>query len=124
MKKIEGVQSAEVRLNEGVATIQLKPGNRVSVEKLREVVSNNGFTPRQARVRVQGQVISTGGTLQLQVTGLDRAYDLKLVRDAQQRRGELAEHVGKLVSVQGWIRGPKEDESTEILEVDDFEVVQ
>lgn len=120
MKKIEGVQSAEVSLNEGVARIWLKPGNRVPLEKIREVVINNGFTPREARVQVQGKVISADGEVKLQVTDLDRVYDLMLAAKARKTQEELEKQVGKVLSVEGLIPAPKGKGPSQILEVNDF----
>ena len=50
IKKIEGVESVNVSLNEGKARIQFKPGNMVRWNTIIESVKNKGFTPKEARV--------------------------------------------------------------------------
>lgn len=67
LQKVEGVESVEVSLNAGVARIRLKPQNRVSLEKLRKIVTDHGFTPRSARVELTGEVLQQGDSWQLAV---------------------------------------------------------
>lgn len=77
VNKIEGVTSTTVSLNDGMATVQLAPANRVSIEEIREVIRANGFTPKQAEVRVSGVLIQRGDTLALSVTGGRQLFALQ-----------------------------------------------
>jgi copper chaperone CopZ len=99
IKKLEGVQSVNVSLNEGYADIKLKPTNKVTVEKVREVVRTNGFTPKDTQLRVAGKVVERGGKPALEVTGTDVVY---LLTPAAKGGPELkADAAGKKVIVSG-----------------------
>lgn len=56
LHNIPGVDSVHVSLNDGYAQIVLAPDNQVTVERVRAVIRDNGFTPREARVVVRGRV--------------------------------------------------------------------
>jgi copper chaperone CopZ len=49
LKKIAGVKEVTVSLNKGTATLELKPGNKVTVKKIKEVIRVNGFTPKRQK---------------------------------------------------------------------------
>jgi hypothetical protein len=57
VRKIQGVDSVRVSLNQAAATIWLRPQNTVTIERLRQAIRSNGFTPRAATVRVTGTVV-------------------------------------------------------------------
>lgn len=76
VQKLEGVETVDVSLNEGLALIRFKPGNDVTVDQVREVIRRNGFTPKTAEVRVTGRVTEQQGGLTLLAGGGDRAYTL------------------------------------------------
>lgn len=103
IKKIEGVDSVNVSLNQGRASIVLKPGNSVRLEQLNQAVKNNGFTAREARVKVRGQVTVTDGKSKFKVLGTNEVYDL--VTDAAHAKlnGDLAKHTGKDVVIEGTV---------------------
>jgi copper chaperone CopZ len=71
IKKVEGIDDVNVSLNEGNASIKLKPGNTVTVEQVREIVRKNGFTPKDATAKVAGTIIERDGKAALQVNGSD-----------------------------------------------------
>ena len=75
--KIDGVRDVKVSLNEGLATIQFAPTNHVSIDQVRKAIRSNGFTPRQAEVRVAGLLVSEGDSLLLKVSGSDDAFALQ-----------------------------------------------
>jgi hypothetical protein len=86
--KIEGVQSVKVSLKEGVATIQFAPANRVTLAKIRDAIRKNGFTAREAEVRVAGTLVHRGDTLTLVVPGTG---DVFILEDAPNSSGMIAE---------------------------------
>lgn len=71
IQKVEGIEDVKVSLNEGNADIKLKPGNKVALEQVREIVRKNGFTPKEASAKIAGTIIERGGKPALQVSGLD-----------------------------------------------------
>ncbi|HXV62835.1 MAG TPA: hypothetical protein VEK15_19205, partial [Vicinamibacteria bacterium] len=89
LRKIEGVETVTVSLNEGAADIKLKPGNTLDPEAIRKVVRDNGFTPKTAEVRVTGRVTRAGGKWTLVVTGLPIVYELHEHPDANGKLAEL-----------------------------------
>jgi copper chaperone CopZ len=106
--KIEGVQSVKVSLKEGVATIQLAPSNRVTVFRIRDAIRSNGFTAREAEIRIAGSLVHRGDTLALIVPGTDEVFVLYDAPTsvgtvaALQRRGE-----GVRVVLTGQVPSPR-----------------
>jgi hypothetical protein len=54
MQKVDGVQDARVSLNDGLTILDLKPGNAVTLAKLRQIIKNNGFVSKEANVLARG----------------------------------------------------------------------
>jgi copper chaperone CopZ len=69
VRNLPGVDSVRVSLNEGYADVRFEPGSTVTVEQVREAIRKNGFTPREAQVRVRGRVTARGGDLVLEAPG-------------------------------------------------------
>jgi hypothetical protein len=69
------VDSVVVSLNQGLATVKLKPGNMVTMEQLRKAVEKNGFVTKQAEVTVRGQLLFSGKP-RLKVLGTHETYYL------------------------------------------------
>jgi copper chaperone CopZ len=69
VRKLDGVESADVSLERGAATIALRPGNRITLSQLRQIIRNNGFTAKDATVTAIGTVVDRGGKPALSVTG-------------------------------------------------------
>jgi copper chaperone CopZ len=101
LRKVAGVESVEVSLNKGLATVKLKPGNTVSVPQLWELIHKNGYTPKSTVVSVQGELANMNGGLQLKVSGTRDV--LPLAADAKNTAafGELSKKLGQTVIVQG-----------------------
>jgi hypothetical protein len=86
--RIEGVQSVKVSLKEGVATIHFAPTNRVTLSKIREAIRSNGFSAREAEVRVAGSLVQRGDALALVVPGTEEVFFLQ---DAPGATGTVTE---------------------------------
>jgi hypothetical protein len=95
LRKIEGVETVTVSLNDGAADIRLKPGNSVDPEAVRKVVRDNGFTPKEADVTVTGQITRSDGKWMLRVT--ETAIDYELREDSE-ASGQLDELEGRTAS--------------------------
>ena len=74
LKKVPGVESVEVSLNKGLATLTLKTGNTVNPQDLWEIVRRTGFTPKETRVVVRGELLSAS---QFQVSGTNQTLELQ-----------------------------------------------
>jgi copper chaperone CopZ len=77
LKKVAGVESVEVSLNKGLATVKLKPGNTVSLPQLWEVIHKNGYTPKSTAVSVRGELANVSGQIRLKVSGMKEPHGLQ-----------------------------------------------
>ena len=69
MQKVEGIQSVRVSLNDGLTILDLKPDNSVTLAKLRQVIKNNGFVPKDAQVVARGSLAVADGHPVFDVSG-------------------------------------------------------
>ncbi|MHB8735524.1 MAG: heavy-metal-associated domain-containing protein [Terriglobales bacterium] len=77
VKKLDGVTAARVSLNQGLVTIELRPGNTVSLAQLRKAITDQGFTPRDARVTAAGELVPLPGKhLQFKVSGVADVFQV------------------------------------------------
>jgi copper chaperone CopZ len=124
IRKLEGVESVEVSLNEGAADVTLKPGNRVDPESIRQVARDNGFTPKGADVRVAGRLTEHEGEPALAVSGVGLVYRLAELPEGQGRLAELESlAMGKEVLVSGHLTetiGPSPASEPPILQLRGF----
>jgi copper chaperone CopZ len=60
LRKLDGVTSVRVSLNEGKALVTLAPESRTTLAQIREVIRHNGFTPKDARATLVGRVMRQG----------------------------------------------------------------
>jgi hypothetical protein len=95
MQKVDGVQNVRVSLNDGLTILDLKPGNAVTLMRLRQIIKNNGFVSKEATVVARGTVVAgqrfftVGGTNeQLMVTSPPQRNgdDWRLVVPASPKR--------------------------------------
>jgi copper chaperone CopZ len=68
LKKTPGVDSVDVSLNKGLATVKLRPGNTVSVPQFWQLLHEKGYTPKATAVSVRGELVGGPGRLQLKVS--------------------------------------------------------
>jgi copper chaperone CopZ len=101
LKKVAGVESVEVSLNKGLATVRLKPGNAVSVSQLWQLLHEKGYTPKVTMVSVRGEVADTQGRLQFKVTGTSDVLGLAADAKNPAAYAEAAAKVGKIIIIQG-----------------------
>ena len=106
VEKLEGVEGAEVSLNEGHVTVDFAPQHAVTVAELRRTIRAQGFSPREARVRVSGRLEERNGSLVLVFPG--GSFRLEA---APPRRTELRRRLGEEVILAGGI-APDEDGGT------------
>ena len=118
MKKIPGVTNVEVSLKEGKAAVQLEPGNSAHLDEFIQKVRDNGFTPKDARVSARGELLSTGGKLQLKVLGINDVYELQ--PGAQLDAAELRKNVGKVLLVEGVVPAPKDKTPVRTMELKSY----
>jgi len=101
LKKVAGVESVEVSLNKGLATVKLKPGNSVSVPQLWELIHKNGYTPKATAVSVRGDLANVNGQLQLKVSGMKETLVLASDPKNAAAYSEAAKKLGQTVIIEG-----------------------
>jgi copper chaperone CopZ len=101
LKKVIGVDSVEVSLNKGRATVKLKPGNTVSVPQLWELIHKNGYTPKTTAVSVRGDLASVDGRLQLKITGTKDTLALAADPKNPAAYSEASKKLGQTATIQG-----------------------
>ena len=82
VQKLPGVESVNVSLERASTEIQLRPGNSITLDQVRSIIKNNGFTAKEATVTVVGRLIERGGQPALEVTGTDTV--MLIVADPKQ----------------------------------------
>jgi hypothetical protein len=69
MQKVDGIEAVRVSLNEGLTVLDLRPGNSVTLARLRQIIKNNGFVSKEAHVTAAGAARTQVGALQFEVSG-------------------------------------------------------
>lgn len=66
LKALNGVEQVTVSLNDGYAEVHLGEDSQVALGDIREIIRRNGFTSKDANVRVSGKMVrSSDGELLL-----------------------------------------------------------
>src|SRR5215813_850077 len=110
--KFQGVETAEVSLNKGLATVRLKPGNTVRPSEFWEAIRKNGNSPKTTRVVVRGEIVGSGA--QMKVTGSNEVFDLKPTSAIAQ---QLKAAAGRTLTVEGVLTPGKDTRTPVPLEV-------
>jgi hypothetical protein len=109
--KFPGVESADVSLNKGLATVKLKPGNTIRPSQFWEAIRKNGNSPKVTRVVVRGEIVSGS---QFKVTGSDEILALKSTPAVLP---QLAAATGKTMTLEGTLTPGKDPKAPVPLEV-------
>ena len=109
---MRGVESAELT-PDGFFRLELKR-NTVRLETIRDLAKGGGFTPKEAKVKVRGKAVETGGKWELQIEGLDQSYSLERAPGLPELRS------GQRILAEGVVL-PAEPRVTPILQLTAFE---
>lgn len=100
LKAVPGVDSVNVSLKKGLATVTMKPSNTTTLKQLQDAVSKNGFTMKQSEVILIGKVQDASGKLQIQVSGSNDILELVAASqagpDAKTFTGKTAKMTGEI----------------------------
>lgn len=100
LKKIEGVEVAQVSLNDGLATVTLTESNHVRLGQIREAIRKSGFSAEASEIQATGTIRQEDGRRVL-VLGSGEAFVLAPFEDApayerlQPGRARVAGHVSQ-----------------------------
>jgi copper chaperone CopZ len=100
LKAVPGVDTVNVSLEKGLASVTLKPGNSATLKQLGDAIGKNGFTMKKAEATIDGQLVQASGKWKLQVSGSNEVLDLLPAANAPAIPASLA---GKTVEVTGTI---------------------
>jgi hypothetical protein len=100
LKAVAGVDSVEVNLEKGMASVKMKPGHAATLKQLNDAIAKNGFTMKQSTATIAGTVVVANGHTALRVSGSNEM--LELIPDASAAPAP-ASLDGKSVLVEGSI---------------------
>ena len=100
LKAVPGVDSVDVSLEKGLATVKMKPGNMTTLQQLNEAIAKNGFTMKDSTAILAGTVVTTNGKTAIQVSGSNDV--LNLVPESSSAV-DAASVTGKSILVEGMI---------------------
>jgi cation transport ATPase len=78
LKRIKGVDTASFRTADAVAILDLKPGNSVTMEQIRDAVKGIGYTPKAAKIAARGEARQDGGKWIFRVSESGAGYALEI----------------------------------------------
>jgi len=97
-KRIKGVDTVSFRTQDSVAVIDLKPGNAVTLEQIRDAAKGMGYTPGVAKITARGQARDEVGKWIFRVSVSDAEYRLETAA------GQTVD-AGAMLVVEGSIAG-------------------
>jgi len=100
LKAVSGVDTVDVNLEKGLATVKMKPGNMTTLKQLNEAIAKNGFTMKDSTAILAGTVVTTNGKTAIQVSGSNDV--LNLVPESSSAV-DAASVTGKSILVEGMI---------------------
>ncbi|MBM3783907.1 MAG: heavy-metal-associated domain-containing protein [Acidobacteria bacterium] len=118
LKRIRGVEKVTVSTANG-AEFTLTPGNRVTLDRLRDAIKGVGFTPRTAYVTVKGKAVTADGKWRFDVDGIAQTFNMSASRNDTIRA--LRSNNGKTVTVKGVSPLPPDPRTTANLDVQTLE---
>ena len=71
LKGLSGVEDVTVSLNDGYAEVLLSENSEATLADIRQVIRQNGFSPKDADVRVSGTVVQSNEGQLLLRTGVE-----------------------------------------------------
>jgi len=114
VERLDGVDKAEVSLDEGRVTVRFAPGNTVTIAELRRTIRHQGFTPKEARLTLSARIEIRGGALMAIVPGSGVAY---AVTADGQVHARLSNSAGGTVVLEGEVAIDENDRTPERIAV-------
>jgi copper chaperone CopZ len=100
LKGVPGVDTVDVSLEKGLASLKMKPGNAATFRQLQDAIAKNGFTMKSSNLKVAGRIVSVNGHSQFQVSVSNELVNL-LPETPQVAKIDAMS--GKLVLVDGML---------------------
>ena len=106
LKRLSGVEAVAVSLNDGYAEVELSEDSQLTLADIREVIRKNGFSPKNADVRVSGKVVEADGRQLLLKTGVE-VFELTI--EDQKLQSQLSDG-DPTVTLSGFVAGGEEQQ--------------
>jgi hypothetical protein len=110
LKKLKGVETVQVKLNSGLAIVHLKSGNRITLQEVRKVIDDRGFTPAHAIVRFTGTLNSQNGKTWIEVNDVGEVLNLN-----ESTASSMTSQPGKTLTFEGKVAAPDKKSRTLVL---------
>jgi copper chaperone CopZ len=101
LKKMPGVESVDVSLNKGLATVRLRTGNTLSVQQFWQTIHQNGYTPKNTAVSLRGELVNAKGQMKLKITGTNEVLDLVADSSNAAAYKTAESKLGQTVTIEG-----------------------
>lgn len=98
LKSVNGVDTVDVSLNKGLATVTLKDGNTVTIKQLQAAITRNGYSTKQSVITAIGALSLKDDRWVLRVSGSNEEFTLTPDATAKPVEKSLS---GKVVIVTG-----------------------
>lgn len=74
LKKVEGVSSVTIRVDDGIAILANKANSSIAVGEIQSAVADAGFTPREMSVAVVGTIERVDDTVMLEASNSEAGF--------------------------------------------------
>lgn len=102
LKKVEGVEKLEIRVDQGTANLTVKKGKALSIEAVEKAVKDGGFTPREISITVTGRLVERDGRTVLAISDGEEVFvigpneQLQKIKEALKGADKAVRLTGKL----------------------------
>lgn len=114
LKRIRGVEKVTLSQHNGAEMI-LQPGNKLTLERLRDAIKGVGFTPKTAHVKVKGTPVTDAGQWRFTVDLTNQSFNLTAA--GADTLKTLQQSSGKIVTVEAISPVPPDPRTTPTLDV-------
>lgn len=117
LKRIRGVEKVTLSQQSG-AEMTLQPGNKLTLERLRDAIKGVGFTPKTAHVKVKGTPTTDAGQWRFAVDLTNQSFNL--TASGADTLKALQQHSGKIVTMEAVSPVPPDPRTTPTLDAKSF----
>ena len=121
LKKVTGVDSVDVSLNQGLATVKMNPGNKITVPQLWQIIHSQGYTPKATTVLVRGTMAGTHGAPELKVLETGEVIALRPDPKHMEAFGGIDTRLGQGVVIRGVMSPAKDFKAAVPLQVEEIQ---
>lgn len=124
LKRVEGVEDLKLRIDTGLAEIEIEEGKLIDVDGIKKAVKDGGFTPREMLVTLNGRIEEASGRMILRIDDVSDSFILKdneMLKDII--TSEVFQDKEKIVTITGLVQEEKIDGHglhPYVLEIKDF----